>query len=82
MAGWIGQGNLNDFNNISQPGSLYWKQARAYYWLQEEKKVSEIYVKMLPAGKNTQVLFNATAIQHYFETHSLPQKVPQYSPPP
>jgi hypothetical protein len=76
--GWTGQGNLNDFNNISQPGSRYWKQARAYYWLQQAGKVTAIYVKVLPAGKRTQFIFDADSIDRYYKQHPLPAEVPLY----
>jgi hypothetical protein len=76
--GWTGQGNLNDFNNISQPGSRYWKQARAYYWLQQAGKVTAIYVKVLPAGKSTQFIFDADSIDRYYKQHPLPAEVPLY----
>lgn len=79
-AGWTGQGNLDDFNNVSQPGSLYWKMARAYYWLQEGHKVTEVYVKVLPAGQHTQVIFNPQAIEQYFQHQRLPQTAPPYYP--
>jgi hypothetical protein len=78
--GWIGQGNLNDFNNKSQPRSLYWKQARAYYWLQQQGKVKDMYVKVLPDGKNTQVIFDARSIEKYYANHTLPDDVPLYKP--
>jgi hypothetical protein len=80
--GWIGQGNINDFNNVSQPKSLYWKKARAYYWLQVDKKVTEKYVDVLPAGSNTQFIFDAAAIKKYYDDakHPLPKTVPLYSP--
>jgi len=77
--GWGGQGNLSDFNNESN-SDIYWKKARAYYWLQQDKKVSEMYVKILPAGKNTQVIFNATGLAVYWSTHALPENVPKYVP--
>jgi len=76
--GWIGQGNLDDFNNKSAPKSLYWKQARAYYWLQQQGKVKYIYVKVLPAGKSTQFIFDADSIGKYYTAHTLPADVPLY----
>lgn len=80
-AGWSGQGNLADFNNISN-NDIYWTRARYYYWLQQEKKVTEIYVKVLPAGKSTQFLFHADKILEYFTTNKikLPAQVKKYEP--
>ncbi len=78
--GWTGQGNLNDFNNKSQPKSRYWKMARAYYWLQEQGKVSKTLVKVLAAGKNTQVIFDGGSIEKYYTSHDLPEAVPLYTP--
>jgi hypothetical protein len=77
-AGWIGQGNLDDFNNKSKPKDRYWKMARDYYWLQRKGKVKDIYVKVLPAGKNTQVIFDAGKIEKYYRDHDLPAEVPLY----
>jgi hypothetical protein len=77
--GWEGQGNLADFNNESND-DVYWKRARAYFWLQQEHKVDEIHVKVLPAGKSTQVLFNAKAIAGYWASNALPADVPKYTP--
>ena len=74
--GWIGQGNLADLNNKSN-SDLYWKKARAYYWLQVNGKVKETYVEMLQAGKNTQVIFDAVSINQYFMKNKLPEKVPK-----
>lgn len=76
--GWIGQGNLDDFNNVSKPKSRYWRQARAYYWLQQRGEVKAIYVKVLPAGKSTQFIFDAASIERYFATRPLPETVPPY----
>ncbi|WP_405864060.1 hypothetical protein [Streptomyces sp. NBC_00005] len=76
---WTGQGNLADFNNRSNKDP-YWKKARAYWGLQEEGKVESVYVKVLPAGKNTQFIFNPIAIELYFRKHTLPSKVPEYIP--
>lgn len=78
---WIGQGNIDDFNNISDPKSLYWKQARAYYWLQHSGKVKETYVKVLAAGKSTQFIFDALSIQKYYQKHTLPANVELYKAP-
>ncbi|MGA1870535.1 MAG: hypothetical protein ACMUJM_18515 [bacterium] len=76
--GWIGQGNIDDFNNISAHKSLYWKRARAYYWLQVEGKVKNKYVEVLSAGENTQFIFDAVSIKKYIEKNKLPDKVPEY----
>ncbi len=81
IPGWTGQGSLNDFNNISLPDSSYWKMVRAYYWLQEKGTVTEIYVKILPAGVNTSVVFDGASIEKYYKTHTLPKDVPLYTPP-
>ena len=83
--GWIGQGSLNDFNNIGNPGDMFWTRARAYYWLQERGEVNEILVKILPAkppGKLITVLHDANAIAAYFTANpaKLPAKVPLYVP--
>lgn len=77
--GWEGQGNLRDFNNESNNDD-YWKRARAYYWLQQAGKVTDIYVKVLPAGGNTQVLFDAKSIAKYWTGKKLPADVPKYAP--
>ena len=45
--GWTGQGSLQDFNNQSNDDE-YWRRARAYFFLQEQGIVKEIYVKVLP----------------------------------
>ena len=78
-AGWGGQGNLADFNNESN-NDIYWKKARAYYWLQDAGKVTETHVKVLPAGKSTQVIFNAAAIGAYWSKNPLPADVPKFTP--
>jgi hypothetical protein len=75
--GWS-QGGLDDFNGRSQPGSRSWQQARAYYWLQQQGKVKEIYVKVLAAGKGAQFIFDADSIERYYATHPLPAEVPLY----
>ena len=77
--GWEGQGNLADFNNESN-NDIYWKQARAYYWLQQEGKVSDVYVKVLSAGAKSTVLFNAAAIAAYWAKHPLPASVRTFAP--
>jgi len=79
--GWTGQGSLEDFNNISIPSSSYWKMVRAYYWLQEKDIVKDIYVKILPAGENTSVVFDGASIEKYYKTNTLPKNVPLYTPP-
>ncbi|GGN94541.1 hypothetical protein GCM10011579_094140 [Streptomyces albiflavescens] len=76
---WTGQGNLADFNNKSNR-DVYWKKARAYWWLQKDGKVKSIHVKVLPAGKDTQFIFNPSAIDAYFRKNPLPAKVPEYVP--
>lgn len=81
--GWTGQGSLMDFNRNSE-GDDYWKWARAYFGLQQQGSVNEIYVKMLPpktpAGLTT-VIFNGDAIKAYFAAHpdKLPAQVPLYA---
>jgi hypothetical protein len=77
--GWIGQGNLDDFNSKSNK-DIYWKKARAYLWLQRSGKVSSTYVEVLPAGKSTQFIFDANAIDVYFRKNPLPDQVPEYVP--
>ena len=59
--GWIGQGNVNDFNH-SEP---YWQRSRQYFWLQEEGLVSEKLVQILPAGPWTQFVFDANKILEF-----------------
>jgi hypothetical protein len=81
--GWIGQGSLNDFNNIGNEGDMFWTRARAYYWLQERGEVKEILVKILPAkppGKLITVLHDANSILAYFTANpdKLPANVPLY----
>lgn len=77
--GWDGQGNLADFNNESNK-DVYWKRARAYYWLQQRNEVKETLVKVLADGKKTQVIFNGKAIDAYWRKHTLPDDVPKYTP--
>jgi hypothetical protein len=81
VAGWTGQGSLDDFNGKSDPKNPDWKMARAYYWLQAQNKVQDTYVKVLPAGKHTQFMFDKQAIRRYYQHHRLPENVPLYSPP-
>jgi hypothetical protein len=81
--GWIGQGSLNDFNNVDNPGDMFWTRARAYYWLQERGEVKETLVKILPAkppGKLITVLHDANSILAYFTANpdKLPANVPLY----
>ncbi len=78
-AGWTGQGNLDDFNNKSN-GDIYWKRARAYYWLQEKGQVAESLVEVLEAGANTQFIFNGDKIEEYFRDNpdKMPKDVPSY----
>jgi len=75
-SGWKGQGNLDDFNNVSN-NEVYWKKARAYYWLQVNKKVTANYVEKLEAGSSTQFIFNADKINEYWKSHQLPTVVPK-----
>lgn len=77
-SGWTGQGNLDDFNNVSSPNSKYWKMARAYYWLQESGAVKEAHVKPVGSGKTIQFIFNGKKIEQYFKSNKLPDKVPLY----
>ena len=77
-SGWTGQGNLDDFNNVSSPNSKYWRMARAYYWLQESGAVKETCVKPVGSGKTIQFIFNGKKIEQYFKTNKLPDKVPLY----
>ena len=78
--GWEGQGNLADFNNESN-NDIYWKRARAYYWLQQTGKVTDLFVKVLSAGPNTQVVFDAKAIAKYWTGKKLPADVAKFTPP-
>lgn len=78
--GWTGQGNLNDFNNISSPGSKYWKMARAYFWLQESDSSIEKLVKPLGSGPTMQFIFNGIKIENYYKSNPLPDVVPIYTP--
>lgn len=78
--GWTGQGNLDDFNNISSPGSKYWKMARAYFWLQEADSTVEKLVKALGNGPTMQFIFNGKKIENYYKLNQLSQEVPKYSP--
>jgi len=75
--GWIGQGNISDFNREDR----YWKMARQYYWIQSKKNQVPQYVKVLSAGKNTQFIFDANNIKKYFDSNLLPEKVEKYSGP-
>jgi hypothetical protein len=82
--GWTGQGSLKDFNNESND-DVYWKRARAYFWLQESGAVREIYVKVLkpePSARLITVIFHADAIRDYFIANpdKLPADVPRYTP--
>jgi len=70
---YLRQKQMNVSNN-----DVYWKQARAYYWLQQEKKVNETYVKVLESGNNTQFIFNANKIRDYWTKHKLPSNVKKY----
>jgi hypothetical protein len=76
--GWLGQGSHEDFNL----GFGKWKQARQYYFLQEEDKVDELLVKVLPMS----VVFDERAIAEFFEKNPklLPATVPPFvsAPPP
>ncbi|HYF32569.1 MAG TPA: hypothetical protein VD993_15700 [Chitinophagaceae bacterium] len=78
--GWTGQGNLDDFNNISKPNSKYWKMARAYFWLQKAGAVTETYVKEIGKGENVQFIFNGKKIEDYYKVNKLPDTVPKYDP--
>lgn len=76
-AGWVGQGNVDDFNRNDDT----WKLPRAYYWLQESGEVKDKLVKVLEQGKNTQFVFDRNAIEKYFKAN--PKKksnvVPKYT---
>lgn len=79
--GWKGQGNIEDFNN-EKINDLYWKRTRAYYWLQESGKVSNIYVEVMKAGANTQFIFDGDKIKAYWDKpgNKLPAVVKKYKP--
>lgn len=72
--GWIGQGNVSDFNREDR----YWKMARQYYWMQLKNDQAPKYVKVLSAGNNTQFIFDAESIERYFSKNLLPEKVEKY----
>ncbi|MCP4357069.1 MAG: hypothetical protein GY796_03505 [Chloroflexi bacterium] len=78
--GWMGQGNLHDIN--LDKGK--WRQARQYLHLQQQKKVADIFIKELPAGKpkNYSFVFDENAIRIYFQKNPkmLPKKVKSYAP--
>jgi hypothetical protein len=65
--GWEGQGSLDDLNRNDVP----WNQARQYLFLQKEGKVTETYIKELPADKKeyTSFIFHREAILKYFKEH-------------
>lgn len=77
--GWMGQGSFDDINRED----MYWKSARAYYWLQQDSKAPVTkYVEILPGGKlpmQTQFIFNAEEIAKYFKTHDLPKDVKKFT---
>lgn len=71
---WIGQGywgdldlNPDDSNNESQDPK--WYQARQYYWLQLEKKVSVKYVHIMRTGIGTSFIFDEVSIAKFFKTN-------------
>lgn len=72
--GWLGQGNLNDINNVSSNG-IYWTRARAYFWVQKNNSKAAKYLEVLKAGKNTQFIFDSLAIQKYYQKYKLPPSV-------
>ncbi|GAB5526559.1 MAG: hypothetical protein Roseis2KO_44310 [Roseivirga sp.] len=72
--GWLGQGNLNDINNVSSQG-IYWTRARAYFWVQKNDAKAAKYLEVLKAGKNSQFIFDSLAIQKYYQKHKLPASV-------
>jgi hypothetical protein len=84
-ANWTGQGSLKDFNNESND-DIYWKRARAYFFLQRDEGLQPVYVKELPPkvkGGLITFIFHADAIRAYFDAHpnKLPAEVPKYHPP-
>lgn len=82
--GFTGQGYWGDLNR--EDG--VWKMARAYYWLQEEGKVSgkfasTLVVKLKTEGaeRTTTFIFKEKELQKYFKEHpdQLPKDVPKYN---
>ena len=76
--GWLGQGNLSDFNNDYGK----WKKARQYFYLQKQGKVKEILVSELPADqvKDHSFIFDEKKIDAYFKKNPLPDVVEKYEP--
>ena len=77
--GWIGQGNIGDFNHDED----YWKRSRQYFWLQESGQVDEKRVELLEAGKFTQFVFDGNGIRDFALEHPelFPDEVPEYTIP-
>lgn len=72
--GWEGQGNLDDFNRDTGK----WREARQYYYLQQQGKVKQTYVEILTRS----VIFDERSIAKYFKDNpaSLPKTVKKYEP--
>lgn len=77
--GWIGQGNIGDFNH----DEAYWKRSRQYFWLQESGQVDEKMVELLEAGKFTQFVFDGNGIRDFALEHPelFPNEVPEFTVP-
>lgn len=75
LKGWFGQGYWADLDLNPEDGQGdKWYKARQYYWLQLEKKVTKIYVKILKDDKNTTFIFDEDNIIKYFNEN--PTKLP------
>ena len=71
---WIGQGYWGDLdmnpddpkNEVQDPK---WYQARQYYWLQLEKKVTQKYVHIMRTGIGTSFIFDEVSIGKFFKAN-------------
>lgn len=65
---FTGQGNLQDFNNLSNNDPM-WRKARYYYSLQQTQKGIDEWVKFYPAtpARHSQFIFRLDKIEAYLK---------------
>ncbi|MCC5943872.1 MAG: hypothetical protein JJT94_02985 [Bernardetiaceae bacterium] len=67
--GFLGQGNLNDINNVSNQ-DITWTYVRKYWHLGERE-----FIEKLGTGSSTQFIFNLDKIKQYLkDNNALPSK--------
>jgi RHS repeat-associated protein len=67
-SGFLSQGYVGDLNKANDTWTN-WGDARAYYRLQEQGKVSNVLVIELTVGKGTTFIFDSKAVGEYFKNN-------------